>query len=142
MNAADLRSSDLRRMLAHEHAHCLIARHYGVHAHVRIDRNPNGGADEKFYFGKCHFFASTATKHALRLIGLAGVAAELLVGNSEADEGDLEDVLCIDGLSETDAEYAGEYRYCDLVAVLKLVRKLWPQIEQEIEWGMRMEQTI
>jgi hypothetical protein len=123
---------DLRRVCIHECGHMLVARHFGAIGHIRLELNDSGGAGERYVVGRFHLLMALVDPVGRRITGLAGAVAEHLHEQGVDAEvwmfGLLKYATC---LSETDADFAGDYSREDVEACVALLRQLWPQVTQE-----------
>jgi hypothetical protein len=128
----------------HEYAHLHVARHFGVHGHVTIEANPDGGLYESHYVGQLHVFTLVPTAHGRAMVGLAGFVAEWLCENPVITAEDLFAELDLDpeSLSESDRRYAPNVTPRTVGAALWLVRKLWPDIVADAELHASAEARI
>lgn len=130
------RIHDLRHALRHEHAHRLIAQHFGVVGIVDITAHPEGGIEQGRYTGQFRYYNAPPTKRAQRLIGLAGTVANLLASEPDVTAWDLFDYLEYEPeFSPTDRALAGRYTVRDIEMVLQLLRQYGPALVEEVKWG-------
>lgn len=137
---------DLTRACYHEAAHCAVAFHFGVHGHWRVWPTTNEASINlqitNSFEGRFYPFNSPADEHVSRMIGLAGVIAELLLEDELVEGWEIDEYLSFGTLelSETDAAAAGDFNESDLSACLNIVKSLWPTIKQEAEWRAKSYQ--
>ena len=130
---------DLHRTLIHEHAHRAVAISYGVFGRVEVAPNPNGGFNEIHFTGRFTIYGrGPRSLKAIRLIGLSGALATMLLDDAEVDEWTATEELEFDeSLSATDRELAGRYTVADVRAALKRIRRVWSDVVRSAELGVR-----
>jgi hypothetical protein len=79
-------SRDRRRAAIHEAGHAIVARHFGAEADAHIVRHALGDLDNKAWTGQCRWRRTGLDQRAVRLICLAGYAANM-IWDSDADAG-------------------------------------------------------
>jgi hypothetical protein len=110
---------DLHRTLIHEHAHRAVAMSYGVHGSVEVEPNPEGGFYQIHYTGRFTMYGRAPSSRAIRLIGLAGPLATMLLDDDAVDERDAVDELEVDdSFSTADRAMAGRYTITDVRAAI------------------------
>jgi len=141
-SANDLnRAHHLRKVCLHEHGHAAVARHFGVSGWVEITEYKEGELRHwttPFFNG--HFWHDRIKSRPVRrIVGLAGIAAELLDSEpnitAEGIELRLNSGAVI--LSESDEEMIGnvtsQTRYIALGQCMGLVRAMWHEITKAAE---------
>lgn len=121
-----------------------MARHFGVHGHVVIERNPDGGRYENHWLGRFEFYNPAPSRHAEAVIGLAGAVAEWLDFEWEVTPRMVFDDLVErpEHLSATDRAKVGRVTLPKVTASLHLVRRLWPVIEADANQRAAVEERV
>jgi hypothetical protein len=133
MNALD---HDLRTAAVHESAHYIIAKHFGVRARVSLVPRMNPQPGDKLVAGRLWFTTPVIGKQAQAAqIALAGALAEALLADDDLDL--LYSPGWIEGLSPTDAAFAGEWTHTSASACLELLRKRWPAVLKQADYQVR-----
>lgn len=159
MREEEIEMRDKRAAALHEAAHAVIAERFGGAARPHIC--PSQAADPlqlKTWTGNCHILARPgsfppgamfpqvlqAPPHALVLVGLAGVTAEILDGQHDSDIAleELRAVVDLGDLSETDKAMAGEGVLDEwLEEVIEHVQVCWGQIEARADQLQQFPQS-
>jgi hypothetical protein len=134
--------SDLWRACLHEHAHAAVARHFDVLSDVRIERNPDGGPEQRHYVGQCRMYSRPEGMPG-RIVGLAGTVAECVDEDNDVESWDVAEYLLLEliTLSNTDADLASGYSDADIALCLQLVRRMWPEIVSMATRQFEIEQV-
>jgi hypothetical protein len=128
---SDILDADLRSACIHEAAHAVVAQHLGVSAMAEVF--PSGAFDlihEKYWIGKTRLYPSP-TGRARVLIGLAGSVAEALQDDPEWFEMNPEDFELSYELSQTDADFVGNFTTADVEETAAILKSIWPTVERE-----------
>jgi hypothetical protein len=108
---------DLHRTLIHEHAHRAVAISYSMGGFVEVEPNLEGGFYQIHYTGRFTMYGRAPSSRAIRLIGLAGPLATMLLDDDAVDERDAFDELEVDdSFSTADRAMAGRYTITDVRA--------------------------
>jgi hypothetical protein len=138
MRLAEARRLDLWLAALHEHAHAVVARHFGVLGYVRLVPNPRGGLEEKYFGGSYHSIVKPRG-FAKRMICLAGIVAELIETEPQIEPYEAFELLS-DGyieMSKMDADCAGSFTMKDVEESYRLVQSLWDEIRLEAMRSVR-----
>ena len=133
MNFVEQRMKDLLRTCYHEAGHLVALSQFGGYGCIEITENPNGNqVDERYFSGRIQIYNLKGDK---RIIGLAGLVAELLLEDLNEIPGTFDDAILMDvmTLSETDAELAEGYSYSDIEVTFELLHKNWREVKQIAE---------
>ena len=122
-----LGAHNLRRFCIHEHAHAIVAHHFGVFGVVSIRRI--GGGRQAHYTGQFTPCAQLQGKIG-RLVGLAGTIAQCYDADHDVSAREIEEAIN-DGVTDLpaiDARYAAGYDERDIEQCLTIIRQRWSGI--------------
>ena len=130
---------DLENICFHEAGHLVALMKLGGHGFIRIDDDIDDGdlKNQSAFSGRVIICQMPETKESQRVVGLAGVLADMLNRDPELDEVDaecyLEDPNC---LSPTDAELSEGYTQETVITAIELLRQNWAMVEHYAECEM------
>lgn len=122
---------DLRVVLAHEHAHRVVAQFFGGFVRVSID--PRLAAPgERHFRGQATLYGSLSAR-GRRCVGLAGSMAEVLLTDPGYEYIDVEEREFLVPLSSTDARMAAGYTQRDLDRTTNVLHARWPEVLRYVD---------
>lgn len=136
-----LRRRELRKVCLHEYAHAAVAKHFDPKIEgcwVVIEKLKPGAARQnvtRFYNGQ-FVHDPIKSQRERRLVGLAGIVAELLDDEPDIDPREILDRIDAEHvvLSDGDWEMIGKsLTWRHIWRCMDLVRELWPRITQDAQ---------
>jgi len=129
MNIIKLNSElmrDLQRVAIHEAGHLLVAERLGIGGAITIKEESKDG--QRWYSGYCALH-STPDPRSMRLIGLAGAAAEAVLHSDPHTTGPALARAVASKLSASDRAMAGDFNASDLDEVIRMVWSMRPAVQ-------------
>jgi len=128
---------DLRNTCTHESAHLVLLKKFGGCGSIEIIRTYENKPEEKKFVGRVNLKNIASDLRKKSIIGAAGYISEFILADIEQDSGlDEDDAFNLfnvdyDELSETDKKLTVEITYETFCEAFNLVKKYWPEIEEE-----------
>jgi hypothetical protein len=131
MSVSEIFERDLERTAVHEAAHLIVHRQFGGGGWITLRENPDADFhEEPLVLGRATLSRLDDNGH--RMTGLAGVCAEHLLDDYQADGREIFDLLEYGDIemSATDADMTGDYHAGHVDQVLNILRANWSEVQR------------